>query len=171
MATPPIEFLEQMLDDLFAQVDADAAVTALALKSFRLYDGKVLPVLQDGRIEASALPALYVQSIVPDSLEDERTPTFEMVELDVEIGLVYSNTTAHKPLSALATMAAMMTLKGAILNRDSLENGFPNGDVDEFEVELGELREVRSEEDPRRILYWDGRVVVRLRRQWNLPTT
>ena len=157
MASPNEDFLEEMLDDLFATLEQDTDVVALgwgpsSTKRFKLYDGRVLPVLSDGTIDATALPALYVPSLVPElgrgredaGLRGHRDRARARRRLSEHDG-------AQGPFG-IGRNGRNDDSRGRDKRTgpDSLE-GSSSAHVDEFETELGELNPVRSEENPRAV--------------------
>lgn len=114
-----------------------------------------------------SIPALYCESMAPVVEVQDSTPYTEQIGFDLDLAFVFPNTEAHNYHASVVATAAMMLLKSRLLNRDTLTNGL-HAVIDDFAVELGDLEPVRSEENPGRILFWDGHVIVRLRRVWDL---
>jgi hypothetical protein len=173
MASANEQFLQEMLDDLFEKLQTNTAVASLgwgtgSAKVFALYDGRKLPVLSNGTLNATDLPALYVPTLTPSPVEDDRTPTFEVIQIEVPLSVAFANSEIHKSNSAVQAMAAMMTIQDALLTRTNLASGLgPN--IHEFDSEIGELNGITSDDNPGKVLYWSGEVIVRIRRQRDLP--
>ena len=165
-------FLQAPLDELFGIITEDEAVRsfgwdATSSRIFKGYDGRVLPILADGRLNATDLPALYVEELTPSEVEDELTPETVLIELAFELRCVFPNQESHKGHTALRAMSAMLALLGAIKRRDVLERRHEF--IDELEAELAELNPVREGDSSPRVLYWDGGLNIRLRRVWSVP--
>ncbi len=162
------DFLQNILDDFWSVVDALNLAGLYGLRDvFKRYDGRVLPILRNGMPDAMSVPALYCESLRPVVDVQDSTPYTEQVGFDLDLGFVFPNSEAHKAHPSMVATAAMMFLKSSLMNRQTIAGGLhPN--IDDFEVELGDLEPVRSEENPGRILFWDGHVIVRLRRVWDL---
>ncbi len=162
------DFLAEILDSFWTVVDSFDLPGMYGLKGvFKRYDGRVLPILRNGMPDAMSIPALYCESIQPVVDVQDSTPYTEQVGFDLDLAFVFPNAEAHNPHTSVVATAAMMLLKSRLMNRETITGGL-HANIDEFSVELGDLEPVRSEENPGRILFWDGHVIVRLRRVWDL---
>ena len=172
MPTANASLLTNAMDAFWSYLEGKTDFTSLGLQIFKGYDGNVLPVREDGSLEASDLPAMYVESITPNPLETDTTPDEEIIHIEMEGGVVYDNTTFHTANSSVDCAAALMTLSDVILSRHSLDTNLGTGSggaVDGLAWEVLGMDPVRSGANPRDVLYWDGQFKLTLEVSRTLP--
>lgn len=167
------QFLLEPLEQFFGVILEDEAVRsfgwdASSTRVFRTYDGDALPVLSDGNIPQTSLPALYVDELTAQEVEQDTTPHTVVIEIGFELRCSFSSKASHKSFSSLRTMSALLALMKAINTRANQINGLAEA-IDDFDVQMAEIIPVREADGSGRVLYWDGGLNVRLRRHWTVP--
>lgn len=173
MATPNSDGLKEAIEAFWDYIGSKTAYTDLGLTEFRGYDGHVLPVKEDGSIDANDLPGMYVDSFDIGIDDQDTTPETEIVEVTMQGGVAFINTAMHKDHSSLLCMSAMMTLHDVILNREAIETNLgtgPGGAIDRYGFRTTGMVPVPSVQNPAEVLYWDGTWELVLAFVRNLPT-
>lgn len=159
MTSPSAEKMTAALDAFFDWIEAKQTFIDLGLTVFRGYDGRTLPVKEDGSINGNDLPALYAESFTPEVEDQDTTPYTETVTIQIVGGIVFANTAIHLSHSATMCSQALMALNDIILNREAIDTNLgtgPGGAIDDYTFEITGMDPVRSTANPMEVLYWDG---------------
>lgn len=171
MSVPTVDFLQEMLDALWAHIEGDARFTALGLKVYKLTDGRSLPITQNGGIAHVDLPACFVDAIRPSFGDGRTEPRRWEINVEVPISLAFANTQTHTSHVMLDCSRALMTFQLILGNRAAIQSRLgSSGVITDFSLEMGEVQPV-LEPNGRAINFWVAELTVTLKRTFNPPAS
>lgn len=161
-----------MVESFWDFVTESPEFAALELHGFASFRGEILPVLEDGTIAATDLPAFYVERFVKVKSGDPRDDSYQQKTKAVEVhcAIVFSGDVIGQADAAFRALASVDTIEDVICS-DSARNGGLAGTtyVDDYDFADGDTEAVPSVSNAQMVMFWVSRFVVTLRKQITYP--